>query len=502
MNETDPIVQRKKKLEEIIQKGFDPYPHKYDYTHTIAGVIQEFSSKSHEDLESSPIHVRVCGRLIALRAHGKAAFAHLTDGEAKVQIYIKKDKVGDRLFDLYQLLDVGDILGASGQIFRTRTGELTVFVAEMELLAKSLLPLPEKWHGLTDTEARYRQRYVDLIANPEVREIFKRRAAIVREIRTFFDERGYIEVETPMMQLMAGGATARPFQTFHKALGIPLYLRIAPELFLKRLTVGGFPRVYEINRNFRNEGISTMHNPEFTMLEFYQAYSNYRDLMDLSEELLTRVAERVGGSRQLQYQGTVIDFGRWQRFTLYESILHFWNLPAEKPELSDLKNPEKLRNLLEGHNIAYLRSMGQGAMLGQLFEAVVEHQLIQPTIIYDYPVELSPLSKTRDDDTSLVERFELFVGGMEIANAYSELNDPEEQRRRFEEQLRKKAAGDDEAHGMDEDYIRALSYGMPPTAGEGIGIDRLTMILTNTRSIREVILFPHLRPERIEADTP
>jgi len=387
MNETDPVAQRKKKLEEIIQKGFDPYPHKYDYTHTITAVVQEFSSKSHEELESSPVNVSVCGRLIALRGHGKAAFGHLTDGEAKVQIYIKKDKVGDRLFELYQLLDVGDILGVAGQIFRTRTGELTIFIAELELLAKSLLPLPEKWHGLTDTEARYRQRYVDLIANPEVREIFKRRAEIVREIRSFFDARGYVEVETPMMQVMAGGATARPFQTFHKALGIPLYLRIAPELFLKRLTVGGFPRVYEINRNFRNEGISTMHNPEFTMLEFYQAYSNYRDLMDLSEELLTRVAERVAGSRQIQYQGTVIDFGRWQRFALYESILHFWNRTSARPDLPDLKDPEKLRSLLEHNNIAYLRSMGQGAMLGQLFEAVVEDKLIKQTIIYDYTVE-------------------------------------------------------------------------------------------------------------------
>ncbi|HEV8131674.1 MAG TPA: lysine--tRNA ligase [Acidobacteriota bacterium] len=495
MHDTDPIAQRKKKLAEIIQKGFDPYPHKFDYTHTVSQLIRQFSAQTHEELEAKLAHAQTCGRLIALRAHGKVAFGHVSDGESKIQIYIKKDKVGERAFELYQLLDVGDVIGVGGQMFRTRTGELTIFADRLQLLAKSLHPLPEKWHGLTDTEMRYRQRYVDLIANPEVREIFKRRAGIVRELRNFFDEREYMEVETPMMQVMAGGATARPFETFHKALGIRLYLRIAPELYLKRLVVGGFPRVYEINRNFRNEGISTMHNPEFTMLEFYQAYSNYFDLMDLSEEMLTRVVERATGSRQVEYQGKTIDFNTWRRFTLIDSVLHFWNLRSPKPAAADLKNASRLRTILEVNEIAYLRSMGAGALLGQLFESVVEHQLVQPTIIHDYPVELSPLSKTRDDDPATAERFELFVGGMEIANAYSELNDPEEQRRRFDEQLKKRAAGDEEAHGMDEDYIRALSYGMPPTAGEGIGVDRLTMILTNTRSIREVILFPHLRPE-------
>ncbi len=495
MHDTDPIAQRRKKLEEIIQKGFDPYPHKFEYTHTVSQLVREFGRRSHDELEANPVNVRSCGRLVALRGHGKAAFGHISDGDSRIQIYIKKDKVGDCAFELYQLLDVGDLLGVAGRMFRTRTGELTIFVEQLELLAKSLLPLPEKWHGLTDTEIRYRQRYVDLIANPEVREIFKRRAAIVREVRDFFDERDYIEVETPMMQVMAGGATARPFETFHKALGIRLYLRIAPELYLKRLVVGGFPRVYEINRNFRNEGISTMHNPEFTMLEFYQAYSNYFDLMELSQELLTRVAERVTGSRQVEYQGATIDFNHWQRFTLRDSVLHLWNLPTEKPCASDLSDADRLRAILDANHVSFLHSMGAGALLGELFEKVVEGQLMQPTIIYDYPVELSPLAKTRDDDPSTVERFELFIGGMEIANAYTELNDPEEQRRRFEEQLKKRAAGDDEAHGMDEDYIRALSYGMPPTAGEGIGIDRLTMVLTNTRSIREVILFPHLRPE-------
>ncbi|HEY3131287.1 MAG TPA: lysine--tRNA ligase [Acidobacteriota bacterium] len=495
MHETDPIAQRQKKLQEIIAKGFDPYPHKFDYTHTVSQLVGDFSEQSHDQLEANSIQVRSCGRLIALRSHGKAAFGHISDGDSKIQIYIKKDKVGERTFELYELLDVGDLLGVRGRLFRTRTGELTIFVEQLELLAKALFPLPEKWHGLTDTEIRYRQRYVDLIANQAVRSIFRRRAAIVRELRSFFDERDYIEVETPMMQVMAGGATARPFETFHKALGIRLYLRIAPELYLKRLIVGGFPKVYEINRSFRNEGISTMHNPEFTMLEFYQAYSNYFDLMDLSQDLLTRVAERITGSRQVEYRGTIIDFNHWQRLKLRDSILHFWNAPTEKPSLSDLADAGRLRAILDANQIPYLRSMGAGALLGELFEKVVEPQLLQPTIVYDYPVELSPLSKTRDDDPATVERFELFVGGMEIANAYSELNDPQEQRRRFEEQLKRRAAGDDEAHGMDEDYIRALSYGMPPTAGEGIGVDRLTMVLTNTSSIREVILFPHLRPE-------
>ncbi|MBI3939730.1 MAG: lysine--tRNA ligase [Acidobacteria bacterium] len=495
MHETDAIAQRKRKLETAVREGFDPYPHKFSYTHTVSQLVMQFAPLSHEALQAEPARVCTCGRLIALRAHGKAAFGHVTDGNSRIQIYIKKDKVSEQTFGLYQLLDVGDLVGLTGEMFRTRTGELTVLVEKLSLLAKCLLPLPEKWHGLTDTETRYRQRYVDLIANPEAREIFKRRAVIIREMRSFFDDRDFIEVETPMMQRIAGGAAARPFETFHKALGIPLFLRIAPELYLKRLVVGGFPRVYEINRNFRNEGISTMHNPEFTMLEFYQAYSDYADLMELSQELLTRIAERVTGSRQVQYQGRVIDFETWERIPLHDSILRFWNLPTEKPSLVDLKDPARLRSILDASGIGYLAPMQAGALLGRLFEVVVEPHLLNPTIIYDFPADVSPLSKTRDNDPSLAERFELFIAGIEVANAYSELNDPVEQRARFDEQLKMKAAGDEEAHGMDEDYVRALSYGMPPTAGEGIGIDRLAMILTNTRSIREVILFPHLRPE-------
>ncbi|MBI4455875.1 MAG: lysine--tRNA ligase [Acidobacteria bacterium] len=498
MHEADVVTQRKRKLEKIIEAGFDPYPHKFPYTHTVSELVKQLARCAHDELEASPIHVRTCGRLIALRAHGKAAFAHVSDGQSRIQIYLKKDRVSERTFELYEFLDIGDLVGVAGEIFRTRTGELTVSVKELDLLAKCLLPLPEKWHGLTDTEIRYRQRYVDLIANPEVGNIFRRRAAIVRELRRFLDERDYVEVETPMMQPMAGGATARPFETFHKTLGIHLYLRVAPELYLKRLVVGGFPRVYELSRNFRNEGISVMHNPEFTMLEFYQAYSDYFDLMDLSQELLTQIVERVTGSRKVEYQGEVIDFGRWHRFTLFDSILHFWNLPTEKPSPTDLKNAGPLRKILDANQISYVPSMGAGALVGRLFEAVVENQLRHPTIIYDYPVEISPLAKTRDDDPSIAERFELFVGGIEIANAYSELNDPEEQRRRFEEQLKRRVAGDEEAHGMDEDYIRSLCYGLPPTAGEGIGVDRLTMILTDMRSIREVILFPHRRPESVE----
>jgi lysyl-tRNA synthetase class 2 len=382
-----------------------------------------------------------------------------------------------------------------GTLFRTRTNELTVLASSVQHLAKNLLPLPEKWHGLVDVETRFRQRYVDLIVNHEVRDTFVKRGKIVREIRNFLDERGYLEVETPVLQTIAGGALARPFQTHHNALDIELYLRIALELYLKRLIVGGISRVYEMSRIFRNEGISTQHNPEFTMLEFYQAYSDFRDLMDLTEEMITRIAEAVTGSRQVPYQEHVLDFGNWQRYTMTGAILRFWPESVPKPAEADLRSETRLRELAGALGAEIEPGSTAGKLLGAVFEHVVEPNLIQPTFIYDYPTEVSPLSKTRADDPSLVERFELYIAGMEIANAYSELNDPAEQRARFEEQLKARGRGDEEAHRMDDDYIRALSYGMPPTAGEGIGIDRLTMVLTNSRSIRDVILFPLLRPE-------
>ncbi|MFB3902634.1 MAG: lysine--tRNA ligase [Acidobacteriota bacterium] len=486
-------TNRYEKLEEIRRLGFDAYPHKFNWTHTVPQLLDLFSSKSAEELEHQPVRVSTAGRIVALRGHGKAGFAHLAGGGSRIQIYARQDRLGEKVYELFRLLDLGDMIGVSGTMFRTRTGELTIVLDHLELLAKSFLPLPEKWHGLQDVEIRYRQRYLDLIANPEVRAIFVKRSRVIAEIRKFLEARGYLEVETPMMQPVAGGATARPFRTFHEALGIPLYLRIAPELYLKRLVVGGFDRVFEINRNFRNEGISTEHNPEFTMLEFYQAYSNYSDLMDMTEEMLRAVVLAVNGRLQAEYGGEQIDFARYERYSMMEAILRFW--PGEnRPSLEDLNDAARLESILNEKGVSKPGD-SWGYLLGALFEAVVEDHLVQPTFIYDFPVELSPLSKRKDEDPRLVERFELYVGRFEIGNAYSELNDPEEQLQRFQEQLAAREKGDEEAHAMDEDYVRALRYGMPPTAGEGIGIDRLTMVLTNSRSIRDVILFPHMRPE-------
>jgi lysyl-tRNA synthetase class 2 len=498
-HETNPLVQRRLKLEELKRRGYDPYPHKFEYSHTLGEIHSQYDAATAQELEVSRKTVRVCGRIMALRPHGKAGFLDLFDGEHRLQIYVRRDFVGPELFELYQLFDLGDIAGAEGTIFRTRTNELTVLASSLRHLSKNLLPLPEKWHGLIDIETRFRQRYVDLIVNHEVRAAFVKRGKIIREIRNFLDARGYLEVETPVLQTIAGGALARPFKTHHNALDLDLYLRIALELHLKRLIVGGIPRVYELSRIFRNEGISTQHNPEFTMLEFYQAYSDFRDLMDLTEEMLTRIAESVTGSRQVPYQEYTLDFHHWQRYTMKEAIRHFWPESLPKPSTEDLGSETKLCELARAVGAGYEAGAGTGKMLAAVFEHVVEPNLIQPTFIYDYPTEVSPLSKTKPDDPNTVERFELYIAGMEIANAYSELNDPAEQRARFEEQLKARGLGDEEAHVMDEDYIRALSYGMPPTAGEGIGIDRLTMVLTNSRSIRDVILFPLLRPEAGEA---
>lgn len=493
--EGDLIAQRHHKLSEIRKLGFDPYPTTFDWTHSVTTIVKNFSSRTADDLEKERAQVRTCGRIMSLRFHGKAAFAHLSDGNDRLQIYVRKDSVGEETFKLFGLFDVGDIIGVEGYLFRTKTGELTIYVTGVTILAKSLLPLPEKWHGLTDVEIRYRQRYLDLLVNRPVRQVFLKRSQIIKEVRNFLDERGYIEVETPMMQVIAGGATAKPFKTFHNALGIELYLRIAPELYLKRLVVGGLERVYEINRNFRNEGISTRHNPEFTMLEFYQAYSDYKDLMDLTKELLSGLVANVCGSTEITYQNQKISFDRFHRYSFKEAIATFWNIDAKPVAVEDLDDRERVIALLERAQIVTTKEASTGELLGLLFEKVAEDKLIQPTFVYDFPIELSPLSKRKKNDPRLVERFELYIAGMEIANAYSELNDPEDQRTRFEQQAEARRRGDEQAHVMDEDYIRALSYGMPPTAGEGIGIDRLTMLLTDSRSIRDVILFPHLRPE-------
>ena len=472
-------------MSQIRQLGFAPYGHPFEYTHTIPQIISQYGLKTAEDL-AEPTHVRVAGRIQTIRRMGKAGFLNLLQNGEKLQIYVKKDAVPEAGYKLYELLDIGDIIGVTGYLFRTKTGELSIHVEDLVFLSKIMLPLPEKWHGLEDVETRYRQRYLDLIANPDVRPVFITRSKIIRSFQRQLDALGYLEVETPMMQSLYGGATARPFVTHHNALDIDLYLRIAPELYLKRLVVGGIERVYEINRNFRNEGISTRHNPEFTMLEFYQAYTDYRGMMQLSKDLLRQVAIDATGSTEISYDERKIDFASFREFSMREAVTEFWP-GADKPSLDNVKDREWL--------LSHSRETTPGAALVALFEQHVEDQLWDPTIIYDFPVEVSPLSKNKPDEPEFVERFEIYAGGMEIANAFSELNDPQEQRRRFEQQLSRKAGGDEEAHVMDEDYIRALCYGMPPAGGEGIGIDRLTMLMTGSKSIRDVILFPLLRPE-------
>jgi lysyl-tRNA synthetase class 2 len=495
------------KLKQIEALGQRSYPTKYDFTHVIPQILAEYSGRTGEQLEADRINVRVAGRIMAIRLMGKAGFAHLQQDGQRLQIYVKKDAVGEKGFELYKLLDLGDHIGVSGYLFRTRTGELSVHVEEITFLSKDLLPLPEKWHGLTDVELRYRQRYVDLVMNPEVRDVFLKRAKLVQSMRRFLGEHGFVEVETPMMQSIAGGAVAKPFVTHHNTLDIDLYLRIAPELYLKRLTVGGFDRVYEINRNFRNEGISTRHNPEFTMLEFYQAYTDYRGVMDLTQELIIQAAKDVTGGTKSPWGEQEIDWsaGNWRRLTMREAIIEYWPESAgAKPQLSDFASPESLKALVARFNTAhshmpYDPNEPAGKTIANLFEAVAEEHLTQPTIIYEFPTAVSPLSKQKPDDPDWTERWEIFIGQMEISNGFSELNDPEDQRRRFEGQLRERARGDEEAHQMDEDYIRALSYGMPPAGGVGVGIDRLAMLLTNSQSIRDVILFPLLRPEKKQA---
>jgi lysyl-tRNA synthetase class 2 len=539
------------------------YPNTYAFSHTIPELRRAYDPLTAEQLDCDPIHVSIAGRIMAIRVQGKAGFAQLQQGGQRFQIYVRKDDVGEDTFALYKLLDLGDHIGVRGHLFRTRTGELTVHVASFDnlpaitFLAKAMLSLPDKYHGLEDTELRYRQRYVDLFMNtgapkpaippalvppaegtgtpapapeepdtPNVREVFVKRAAILRAIRTFFDTRGYLEVETPMMHQVAGGAAAQPFTTHHNALDLHLFLRIAPELYLKRLVVGGLDRVYEINRNFRNEGVSTRHNPEFTMLEFYQAYANYHDLMKLTQELVTFVATEVNGTTITHFNGHEIDLSVWKKYSMREAIINFWPSSVFGPmsdisvfdsdqaltsfALASLAHEEELRETTSHAGNEYLQGIRRellrirhylpdgeprGKQIAGLFEAVAEPHLIQPTIIYDFPLAVSPLSKIKPDEPDWVERFEFYIGGFEVGNAFSELNDPDDQRARFEAQMTEKTRGDAEAMDMDEDYVRALGYGLPPTAGEGIGIDRLTMLLTNSKSIRDVILFPLLRPQ-------
>jgi lysyl-tRNA synthetase class 2 len=517
---------RKSKLVEIEKLGQAAYPNQFPASHTIPAVRAKWGAAQAEELEVTRVTVAVAGRIMAIRAQGKAGFATLQQEGERLQIYVRLDAVGEQGFALYKLFDLGDHIGVSGYLFRTRTGELTIHVERLTFLAKAMLALPEKFHGLADVELRYRQRYVDLFTNLESREVFVKRAKALKALRRFFDERGYLEVETPMMQQIAGGAAARPFKTHHNTLDQDLFLRIAPELYLKRLVVGGLDRVYEINRNFRNEGVSTQHNPEFTMLEFYQAYANYHDLMQITEEMIEFVAREVNGTTVTEFNGSTIDLGKWRRLTMREAIQEFW--PEEggaKPAITAFESTEvlqarlhaamssleksagettrlsperlaELKTILGAVTAVYYESM-KGAPLGKsvynLFEAVAEPFLIQPTIIYDYPVEVSPLSKAKPDDPAHVERFEFFAGGFELGNAFSELNDPAEQHKRFAEQLTERDRGDDEAHRMDEDYVRALAYGLPPTGGEGLGVDRLVMLLTGSKSIRDVILFPLMR---------
>ena len=530
---------RQEKLKEIEKLGQPAYPNQFPASHTVPQVRAQGDKATGEELEANRVTVAVAGRIMAIRAQGKAGFATLQQEGQRLQIYVRLDAVGEQGFALYKLLDLGDHIGVSGYLFRTRTGELTVHVERLTFLSKAMLSLPEKFHGLADVELRYRQRYVDLFTNLDSREVFVKRAKALKALRQFFDERGYLEVETPMMQPVAGGAAARPFTTHHNALDMDLFLRIAPELYLKRLVVGGLDRVYEINRNFRNEGVSTQHNPEFTMLEFYQAYANYHDLMQMTEELIEFVAREVNGTTLTTFNDVEIDLGKWTRLTMREAIIKWWPEGAgPAPSATDFEDIAAFASAMHRTSNYYQHQLGGtvsfenkpiwskmsafaqfggelgraleeaghspdnyraiwktalGKVIAGTFETLAEEHLIQPTIIYEFPTAVSPLSKQKPDDPEWVERFEIYVGGFELGNAFSELNDPVEQKKRFEDQLAQRAAGDDEAHQMDEDYVRALAYGLPPTGGEGIGIDRLVMLLTGSKSIRDVILFPLMR---------
>lgn len=485
------IAQRRAKLTALRAKG-NAYPNNFHPDSLANKIHADYENKTEPELEANPIFVKVAGRIMTRRLMGKASFVHLQDMSGRIQLYIRQDEVTPEVYNEFLEWDLGDIIGVEGKLFKTKTGELSVRASKLQLLTKSLRPLPDKYHGLTDQETRYRQRYLDLLVNEEARHTFVIRAKIVEAIRQFLVARKFLEVETPMMQVMPGGAAARPFVTHHNVLDMPLFLRIAPELYLKRLVVGGFDRVFEINRNFRNEGLSTRHNPEFTMLEFYQAYADYSDLMDLTEELIRQLAKDILQNSVITYQEHTFDLSQpFSRIKLIDSILKF--NPSLK--ISDIDNLEAAKNTAKKLEIAVQESYGLGKIQLEIFEKTVEHKLIQPTFITEYPAEVSPLSRRNDQNPFVTDRFEMFIAGREIANGFSELNDADDQADRFRKQVADKEAGDLEAMPYDEDYITALEYGLPPTAGEGIGIDRLVMLFTNSPSIRDVILFPHMRPK-------
>jgi len=493
MDESSELIQQRiRKIEAMRAQGIEPFPNDFKVSHISKEIHEALDSKSDEELKTSAETVRIAGRIIAIRDFGKASFIQIQDRSGKIQAYIRKDVVGDKDFQLFKTFDIGDLMGVEGKVFRTKTGELTIEVRTFRLLVKSLRPLPEKWHGLTDVEIRYRHRYLDLIANPRVKEVFRTRVRAIQMIRDFFNERDFLEVETPMLHPIPGGATAKPFKTFHNALGMELYMRVAPELYLKRLVIGGLEKVFEINRCFRNEGISTQHNPEFTMLEFYQSYATYEDLMAVTEELLTSMVKEIRGGLSLAYQGKEIDFTPpWRRIRFKDSLLEYGKLD---PDI--LTDPSKAIAAARGLGLELKKGASHGRVMADLFKEVVEPNLHQPTFITHYPTEISPLSRRNKEDPEVVDRFELFMAGREIANGFSELNDPVDQRERFLEQFKERGEEADLFLRVDEDFLRALESGMPPTAGEGIGIDRWVMILTDSPSIRDVIFFPLLRMEK------
>lgn len=477
------LLVRRKKLDELREKGIDPFGAKFDRTHRAQEIMDRFTG-----LENT--QVTIAGRIMAKRNMGKATFVHIQDVSGKIQVYVRINEVGEEQYELFTHFDIGDIIGVTGKVFKTQRGETSVWANEITLLSKSLRPLPEKWHGLKDVELRYRQRYVDLIVNPEVKDVFIIRSKIIRAIRNYLDKLGFLEVETPMMHPIAGGAAARPFVTHHNTLDMDLYLRIAPELYLKRLLVGGMEMVYELNRTFRNEGISTKHNPEFTMLELYQAYADYQDMMNLTEQLVSTVANEVLGTMKIEYEGQAIDLTPpWNRIPMLEAIKQYTGV-----DFTQVTDDIQAREAAKKLGLSVEESESRGNIINEVFEEFVEPKLVQPTFITDYPIEISPLAKRKSDDPAYTYRFEAFIYSREMANAFSELNDPIDQEQRFRKQVEKRAAGDDEAHQMDEDYVNALEYGMPPAGGLGIGIDRLVMLLTNSSSIRDVLFFPQMKP--------
>jgi lysyl-tRNA synthetase class 2 len=492
MEKRNPLIdERRKKAKALEAMGVHLHPAGYPCDMTASEAITRFGHMEAAALETENSVFSVAGRIMAIRNFGKASFIHIKDRTGRLQAYIKKDRVGEQGYEIFKNMDIGDFIGIKGSFFRTRTDELTIFADDIALLSKSMRPLPEKWHGLADVETRYRQRYLDLIANDHVKDVFVLRNRIIQSIRNFFIQRDFLEVETPMMQPIAGGATAKPFKTFHNALGMDLYLRVAPELYLKRLVVGGLERVFEINRNFRNEGISVQHNPEFTMLEFYMSYATYEDLMALTERLFNQVLQEVLGTGTIEFQGNQVDFEPpWQRITLFDSLREIAGVQEEV-----LRDIDAAVRFAESKDIPISKTDKLGRILTKIFDQMVEPKLIQPTFVTDYPIEVSPLSRRNDENPDIADRFELFVSGRELANGFTELNDADDQRARFMEQVFLRESGDDEAQFMDEDYVRALEYGLPPTAGEGIGIDRVVMLLANLPSIRDVIFFPHMRPK-------